>query len=215
MNQINSDPSKAPKTVNEIYVEAMTWLSYEIDQGINKKGATFATGDGLIKTHNKGKRSPRGGAGNEDSKVLEKATDKPDDSKAKSTPNPSATEKTDTTDGDWLKKIECFNCNEKGHMARNCPKKANFTGMTRQSADYMPSWYEIRLDSISQVNVVNSRFLSNIRRSSGSYAGLSGSNTATTLEGDLEYFFPCQIHDVRTTTVRIDTLCRVSNTVRI
>ena len=59
----------------------------------------------------------------------------------------------------------------------------------------MPEWFEIALDSCSQVNIVNPRFLTNIRPGDGEYAGLSGTSSATKLIGNLEEFFPCVVCD--------------------
>ena len=59
----------------------------------------------------------------------------------------------------------------------------------------MPEWFEIALDSCSQVNIVNPRFLTNNRPGDGEKVGLSGTSSATKLIGDLEEFFPCMVCD--------------------
>ena len=80
-----------------------------------------------------------------------------------------------------------------GHYARECRDGGDLGGMTRADSNYLPEWYEIALDNCSQVNVVNPRFLKNIRDGKGSYSGLAGNTKTTTLWGDLEGFFPCQV----------------------
>ena len=190
MNQINSDETKAPKTLNEIYPEAMTWLSINTTGNkLHNKGASFATGDGLIKRN--GKRDPKDGKG----KGKNKGEDK--DEKGKDTNDKDRDDNKDKSNGveDWHKDAECFNCNEIGHIARNCPKKNNLSGMTVEDEVYSAKWYEIGLDTMSQVNIVHSRFLKNIRRSPGSFGGLKGVETTTEYEGDLEGFFPVQVCD--------------------
>jgi hypothetical protein len=70
-------------------------------------------------------------------------------------------------------------------------------GMTRRDDrdDGLPKWYEVGLDSCSQVNVLNSRFLKNIRQGTGSFIGIMDQGRSTSLVGDLEGFFECQVCD--------------------
>ena len=56
-------------------------------------------------------------------------------------------------------------------------------------------WYHVGLDSCSQVNIVNPRFLHNIRPGEGQYVGLKGESAETKLVGDLDGFFECQVCD--------------------
>ena len=194
MNQINSDETKTPKTINEIYLEAMTWLSINTSGNKpNNKGASFATGDGLIKRG--GKRDPDGGKGKGKGKGKgEEKNEKNEEVEPKGEEKPTSNPK-GNDNKEWLKDIECYNCNEFGHMARDCPKKKNFNGMTIKDQRYAPKWYEVGLDSLSQVNVMNSRFLKNIRPGEGSFGGLDGNENITEYEGDLEGFFPVQVCD--------------------
>ena len=66
--------------------------------------------------------------------------------------------------------------------------------MTRRDLETI-EWYHVGLDSCSQVNVVNPRFLKNIRPGRGNYVGLKGESQKTVLVGDLDGFFECQVCD--------------------
>lgn len=51
------------------------------------------------------------------------------------------------------------------------------------------------MDSCIQENVVNSRFLTNIRQGTGTFVGLLDDGRSTNLVGDLHVFFECQVCD--------------------
>ena len=59
INSINADDTKAPKTVNEVYVEAKSWVHVTHIPHKSGGGASFATtnGDGIMR-FNKKKNSP-------------------------------------------------------------------------------------------------------------------------------------------------------------
>ena len=61
-----------------------------------------------------------------------------------------------------------------GNFAQECRESGDLGGITRADSNYLPEWFEIALDNCSQVNVVNPRFLKNIRDGKGSNSGLAG-----------------------------------------
>jgi hypothetical protein len=91
--------------------------------------------------------------------------------------------------------MKCFNCGGKGHPARNCPHKEctndePMAGMT--------------LDNGSQVNIVNSKLLTNLCTSCKSYRSMSG-RAETNRIGYLEGFLDCQAcDDCPTSIISID-----------
>ena len=203
MNLINQDESNAPKTVNEVFQEANTYIApYHSSKDTTRGGVTFATADAIIGQLKR--ESTKRGRGRSGLDIPTTPTNNPTTpTSPPSPPSPTSTSgsssssstSTPTNQGSTrdLSNVECYNCNEMGHLARNCPKKGNLSGMTHKGK--LPKWYEIGLDTMSQVNVCNPRLLTNIRPSQGSYRGLSGPTSTTTYEGDLNGFFPCQVCD--------------------
>jgi hypothetical protein len=74
--------------------------------------------------------------------------------------------------------MKCFNCGEFGHPAKTCPKKAlqvdeeedepPMAGMmiaccATSNAKRLHEYFEVCLDNGSQVNIVDSRLLTNLR----------------------------------------------------
>ena len=189
LNQINEDSARyAPADPNKVHVEAMTWVSVVANPSRGGK-ATCMTGDALLRTpkkrtpkHNTQQRQP-----NQNASVAEPTT----------TPtraiNPTKTEINGVSDLASQKgqrdksKDECYNCGKLGQHAYN----AKLHGMTMSNNDSLPNWYEIVLDNGSHTNIVNPRFLSNLRPSAepATFTGVAGKGTITTMEGELEGFF--------------------------
>ena len=215
INAINADETKAPKTVNEVYVEAKSWVHVTQVPSKSGGGASFATtnGDGIMKFNRKKEspKNPNPSDNNDNGKKHsgQKSTSGTSDTKTDdTTTNPSDTAvQTDsgTKNGSEnktkdLSKVQCYGCGLFGHYQRNCSAGSatgGLNGMTRRNDrdDGLPKWYEVGLDSCSQVNVLNSRFLKNIRQGTGSFIGIMDQGRSTSLVGDLEGFFECQVCD--------------------
>jgi hypothetical protein len=109
-----------------------------------------------------------------------------------------------------LAKMKCFNCGGKGHPTKACPHKekqvqGEMCGMTLQlccktAEAKLHKDYEVCLDSGSQVNIVNSRLLTNLRTSSKRFQSMNGSTT-TNRVGYLSGFFDCQVCDTCPTSI--------------
>jgi hypothetical protein len=107
-----------------------------------------------------------------------------------------------------LAKMKCFNCREKGHPTKSCPKNAkkedeeeeddeppmarmtvacSATSRNKRLHDY----FEVCLDNGSQVSIVDSRLLNNLRTARRTYRSMNGI-AHTERIGYLEGFFNCQ-----------------------
>jgi len=108
-----------------------------------------------------------------------------------------------------LAKMKCFNCGEFGHPAKTYPKKQlqgdkeedepPMAGMTiaccaTSNAKRLHEHYEVCLDNGSQVNIVDSRLLTNLRTARRTYRSMNGV-AHTERIGYLEGFFDCQACD--------------------
>jgi hypothetical protein len=108
-----------------------------------------------------------------------------------------------------LAKMKCFNCGEKGHPAKSCPKKLEkddeeeeeppMVGMTvaccaTGSEKRLHQFYEVCLDNGSQVNIIDSRLLTNLRTARRTYRSMNGV-AHTECMGYLDGFFDCQVCD--------------------
>jgi len=103
--------------------------------------------------------------------------------------------------------MKCFNCGEKGHPAKSYPKKLDkddeeedeppMAGMalaccTTGSEKRLHQFYEVCLDNDSQVNIVDSRLLTNLRTARRTYQSMNGV-AHTEHMGYLDGFFNCQV----------------------
>jgi len=109
-----------------------------------------------------------------------------------------------------LAKRKCYNCGEVGHIAKGCPHLAKeeeeeeeppLAGLTmavaccaQKSHEKLFEFYEICLDSGSQINIVDPRLLNNLRSSSKTYRSMNGTST-TERVGYLDGFFECHACD--------------------
>jgi len=141
-------------------------------------GATFATVDG--KLPNKPKDTTKGGKTKEQKRA------------------------------EKLAKMKCVNCGKKGHPAKACPEKAQdkddeedeeppMAGMTvaccaTGNGKRLHQYYEICLDNGSQVNIVDSRLLTNLCTARRTYRSMNGV-AHTERMGYLDGFFDCQACD--------------------
>jgi hypothetical protein len=189
VNDMQKGSSVSLDDLNKMYVVASRRVV--VKSGKDGGGATFATVD---QTPKKGSNPRNGHGGQGDAKASDGGT-QPEVGK---TPEEKAASK--------LAKMKCFNCGGKGHPARNCPHKEKnriegepMAGMTlgvccASGSGRLHESHEVCIDNGSQVNIVNSRLLSNLRTSSRTYRSMSGS-AETSRIGYLEGFFDCQACD--------------------
>jgi hypothetical protein len=205
VNDVQKGSSVSLDDLNKMYVVASRRVV--VKAGKDGGGATFATVDQMPK---KGS-NPKSGQG--DTKAGDDGT-QPDAGK---TQEEKAALK--------LARMKCFNCGGKGHPARNCPHKEKnraeskpMAGMTLEmcctSGDgRLHECHEVCIDNGSQVNIVNSKLLSNLRTSCRSYRSMSG-RAETSWVGYLEGFFDCQACDDCPTSILsmadVEDLCRVT-----
>jgi len=69
--------------------------------------------------------------------------------------------------------------------------------MTKGQGYYQPKWYEVGLDTLSQVNVLSSRFLVDIHEGTSSFRGLGNQGRTTSHIGTLPVLpgLQCQVCD--------------------
>jgi len=179
INLIHLGSSRVLSSINEINVEAITWVVNKPPARMQRAKASFAT---------KNKRSPT----DQDIKSNDRSEDKPEKNKTYSTAernSMSTGKKQDTSNHNSTGAKErdisltvCWNCNRdcRGLNAMTCTKNAH--------SGLLPEKFEIALDSCSQVNIIHRRFLKNIRPGSGRFVGLSKQDSNVTEVGDLEGF---------------------------
>jgi hypothetical protein len=168
------------KYLNKMYI-LTSWREVEKESKEAPGGATFATVDQQINL----KKSPKG-KDNEEKDTLSK----------------------EEKYAQRLAKMKCFNCGKKGHLARACPEleeescgddlEPPMAGMMMQVCcalgcppKRLYEFYEVCLDSGSQVNIVDPRLLMNLTTSQRMYHSMNGS-ASTTQVGYLDGFFDCQ-----------------------
>jgi hypothetical protein len=132
-----------------------------------------------------------------------------DNNMAKKEPKDGKTKTKEQKNAERLAKMKCFNCGEKGHPAKSCPKKDGkddeeedeppMAGMTIECCataenKRLHEFYEVCLDNGSQVNIVDARLLTNLRTDRRVYRSMNGV-AHTDRIGHLEGFFDCQAGD--------------------
>jgi len=196
INLINADPTKVPANVNEVYVKAKAYVIFTTANKQNETPVSFAiTADNFLRTNKK--KTPRGNKtyNPNDGLLCSKdptgpsitphVQDKVDPNDQTTVPTSNAT--TNNTSKD-LSKVQCYNCQAFGHYARSYPTKNEdaLNGMTMDGDSYyQPKWYEVGLDSMSQVNVMNSRILEDFVPAESSVKVLSSQTRKTSYTGSL------------------------------
>ena len=219
VNAINKDPTQSPATVNEVFQRAKAYIVVYNTTKPNGTPVAFATtADNLIKSNKK--RNPNGrrggnnkGGGNANANVnpLTAPTTSPatapttNESKVESsTASTASTVPTANLSNPRqardVSKVHCYNCNVFGHFARDCPNNVDdsLTVMTTKDKKYyQPTWYEVGLDTLSQVNVLNSRFPQDFVPGEGGFRGLSNQSRSTSYHGTLPVIpgLQCQVCD--------------------
>jgi len=182
INIINTDATKVPANVNEVYVEAKAYITIVTTNKPNGTPVSFATTAESFLRSNK-KKTPRGNNNNANypnnglyvppsTTTTLHVTTVADchDQASGQVPNQSPNNSPTLRD---MSRIQCYNCQVFGHYARDRPTKDPLTVMTTGGKSYyQPQWYEVGLDTLSQVNVLNSRFLENIVPGQSSFKGL-------------------------------------------
>jgi len=208
INLINSDPTKVPNNVNEVYVKAKAYVIIATTNKQNGTPVSFATTAESFLRSNK-KKGPRGTHNTNNpnnglyvSKSSSTSTTTPQ-VEAAVDPHDQATvpasNLTTNSQPKDLSRVQCYNCQAFGHFARECPSKNDtLNGMTMDGDSYyQPKWYEVGLDSMSQVNVMNSRFLVDFIPAELSFKGLSSQTRKTSYSGSLPLLpgLVCQVCD--------------------
>ncbi len=156
------------KDLNQMYILASRRVVLKDAKGM-PGGATFATLD----AQKKGKKG------------------------LKSSPDDDDKEKADAMYLAKLAKMRCYNCGEKGHISKNCPNAKSdeedepeedeppLAGLTlaccatvsKEPEARLFEFYEVCLDSGSQVNIVDPRLLNNLRTLTKTYRSMNGVST--------------------------------------
>jgi len=204
-NIINADPTKVPKTIGDVYQKAKAYVIIGTSTKSKITPVSFATTAELLLESNK-KKTPRGQQSNNPdngllcSKGSQAPTIPPNvqvvpdhasapTSNATTTSDPTVNSTTSHHTPRKLSRVQCYNCQLFGHFARGCPTQNSdsiINGMTIDGGDgvyYQPKWYEVSLDTMSQVNIMNSRFLVDLIPAEGGFKGLSSQAKKTSYFG--------------------------------
>ena len=190
INIINADATKVPKNVVEIYQRAKARVIIANTTEQNGTPVSFATtAESYLKSNKK--RTPKGGNRNQNNTTkpangldVRANTTTPSaptpvsnvattPSRANDATSNATTVRVDNTRD--ISRVQCYNCQLFGHFARDCPSREDdpLNAMTTSPRNYyQPKWYEVGLDTMSQVNVLNSRFLTDFVPGDSGFKGI-------------------------------------------
>jgi len=100
-----------------------------------------------------------------------------------------------------MTRVQCFHCQNFGHFARDCPSRENDNPLNAMTMNgkgyYQPQWFEVGLDTLSQFNVLHSRFLEDFRPGDLSFKCLGNQTRSTSYMGTLPLIpeLVCQVCD--------------------
>jgi Zinc knuckle len=210
VNNIAMGAAKAPKNLTEIFLLASRLVVMK--KGAHGSGgATFATLDNATR-----KKRVIGKKG------ADRGNDKASDKQSGEKPKAGLTTTTTTTNSDKSdekpktegnraerrkKHSSCYNCGKKGHYSYECTKEApddddaemvaltmDVCCSTKAASSRLHKIHEVCLDIGSQVNILHSRLLTNIRKHSKAFKSMYGV-TRTEEVGYLDGFFDCLVCD--------------------
>ena len=195
INIINADATKVPRSVGDIYQKAKAYVVIATTTKPNGNPVSFATtADSFLRSNKKKTQGPRGQQSNNPNNGLyvskgSQAPTIPPNVSAVPDPVAAPTSNTTTTTTSAaespttnhhtprnMSRVQCFHRQDFGHFVRDCPNREAINGMTMDDGDgvyYQPKWYEVGLDTMSQVNVMNSRFLVDFTPCEGGFKGLA------------------------------------------
>jgi len=197
VNTINQDATQVPTSVNDVFQKAKAHVI--IGQGTKQNGTPVAfatTAENYLKSNRK--KTPRGNNKNTNNPnnglyvPSTPATTTPSVSTAITEPTANdatsnaTTARVDNTRD--LSRVQCYNCQLFGHYARSRPSKGDdpLNAMTTNHRNYYhPKWYEVGLDTLSQINILNSRFLTDFVPGDSSFKGLGNQSRSTSYFGTL------------------------------